>query len=528
LASKIKVAATIIVIVVAAVVGGALYLTQTAPKPEKVVTIVYGSDPGTLDTLQSHSATWTSLFNSVQESLLKIDSEGNIIPSKSLATSYEVSPDGLTYTFKLRKGVKFHDGTLFNASAVVWSFMQRYINKDVPFPEGTGFANRFDPIKSVEAVDDYTVKFYLKYPYGPLLANLASYRIGIFSPSTYIRAGGPNADVPLIGTGPFKFVEWKLNERVVLERNENYWGEKPGATRVVINIVPEATTRISMLLAGDADVVLAPPPVEIPNLRQNPNFVVADVPSTRGVIVIMNNQWGPFKDARVRQAVNYAIDKEALVKNVLQGLADTSDSWVTPNVFGYTSLGKWPYDPAKAKQLLAEAGYPNGFKATFATPSGRYLFDLQVSQAIQAYLRDVGIDVELLVQDWPTFVKHLTAPINETKMQMALTGYGIMVMDADGVLTSYFGGPWVPQGNSLVYYGNEEVKAMIKQAREEPDPKVRLQLYDKIMRILWEEQPQALLYFQKNVVVYSKNIKGIVPSNIADTYDITQLDRVGS
>lgn len=491
--------------------------TSSPPVTQKVLRIAVGIDA---DTLDPHAQTTTLISNIMEfmtEPLFFYNEKGELI--HYLAESYSVSPDGLKVTVTLKKGIKFQDGYPLNATAVKLTF-DRLLNPKVKVPS----RYLLDALNSTDIVDTYTVRFNLKYPYAPFIRTLTTWYI--ISPSAYQKLGEENlGKTPIdIGTGPLRFKEWVKGDHITLSRFDGYWGGPVKFEEVVFKIVPEAQTREAMLLSGEVDIVYQPPPADLPKLNNTPGVKLAINPSTRVMTVNINTQRGPLKDVRVRQALNYAVDKEALIKNVLFNLATLADSPVYPAFFGYSPQKVYEYNPEKAKQLLAEAGYPNGFKVTLMVPTGRYIFDRQVGEALQSYLSKVGVTVELYTPDWPTFVQSLIGQnYTSTPWELCYVGYGMTTPDADAVLYSVFhSSQWAPGKFNTMFYKNEEVDKLLDDARREVDENKRLQMYAQAQNIIWNECPWIFLYFQNFVLAHSDKVHGLIVYPY-ETFDIRQV-----
>ncbi len=439
------------------------------------------------------------------EPLFITDVDGKIKPL--LAESYEVSSDGLVYTIKIKKGVKFHDGTPLTAEAVKFS-LERLLDPKVRVPG----RHNYLVMKKIEVVDDYTVRIYLKYPFAPFISLLTGTNTGIMSPNSAKKLGDKiTKDLTGLGTGPFKFVEWVKGDRLVLERNDNYWGEKPKLRKIIFKIVPDAHTREAMLLAGDLDMIVLPPAADIPQLAKNPDVKLWFSNASRTMFVVINTMYGPLRDVRVRQALNYAVDKEAIVKKILFGLGTPVDSplpWFFP---GYKSLTPYKYDPEKAKQLLAKAGYPNGFEVTLFSPNGRYLFDKEVSEAIASYLEKVGIKVRIQILDWPTFVASILQPPEKAQFQLIFLGWGVGTPDSHFQFYLRFHSKcFTPNGFNFHFYNNSEVDKLLDEAMKTLDPEEREVMYQRVCEILWRDCPVIWLYMQSYVVATSSKVKDII------------------
>ena len=491
------------IIVLVGLISSAIFVLPHSAVAASVLRIGIGIDA---DSLNPHEQTTTLIQNIcdfMYDTLFYQNEKGEAIPM--LATEKSVSRDGLVWTFKLRRGVKFHDGIPFTAEAVKMSLDQALDPK-------TKAPLRFiiTMIDHVEVVDDYTARIHLKYPYAPLDLALSVTISAPFSPKA-IRELGDRLAVQPVGTGPFKLGEWVKGERIVLVRNEDYYGKKPTLEKIVFTIVPEHGTRTAMIRAGDLDMIILPQPPDVAALEKDPNLKVINAPSTRYLFMGMNNQKEIFKDKRVRQALNYAVDKEAIVKKILFGLADVADAPMPSSCFGYSRIGEYAYNPAKAKELLRAAKFPMETKISMITPTGRYTFDKQVSEAIQAYLADIGLKVDLRTYDWPTYMAMMLKPLEQSELELFLLGWGPIILDADMMLYGQLHtSVWPPKGLGSAFYKNPAVDKLIEEARMAQDPNKRKEIYKKASAIIWDDAPWIFLYVQKYTIVHRKNLKGLV------------------
>ena len=474
--------------------------TQTTPTTAKtLLKVAIGTD---LDTVDPHGQTTTTVYNvmrHVYEPLVALNEKGEVVPC--LAERWEVSSDGLVYTLFLRKGVKFHDGSMLDAETVKMNF-DRWLDPTVKVP----LRSQLGPVDHVEVVDQYTVKVYLKEPFAPFLRSLASYLL-IASKEAIKKYGNSTIEQPA-GTGPFRFVAWEKGKRVVLERFDEYWSEKPLIQRIEWYIIPEASTRVTALLAGDVDFAYNLPATDLNRLKASTGITVL-TPTSNRVIFIALLPKGPLADPLVRQALNYAVDKNAIIQNVLFGLAVEADSPLPSHFFGYVPMPKYDYNPQKAKELLAQAGYPNGFKMVLLHPTGRYLMDKQVAEAIQAYLSQIGVQVELKTMDWPSFVSELLKPLDQKTFDAVLLGWGAFVADAYFTLNGQFlstNAP--PKGLAAAHYNNSVVDNLLLQAARETDDNKRKELYKQAIEIIWKDAPWIFLYTQKNFYASTSKLAG--------------------
>lgn len=491
------------------VVSGIIFLVSNPftsnPQPTRKTTlkIGIGIDADTLDPAGQTTTTIINIVRFITEPLFIVDERGELIPW--LAESYSVSEDGYTYTIKLRRGIKFHDGTPLNATAVKFS-LERLLDPSVRVP---GRAN-YLVMDRIEVVDEYTVRITLKHPFGPFISVLTG--AYIISPKSAQELGNRISQEPRgIGTGPYMFQEWVRGERIVLVRNPNYWRGTPTFETLVFEVIPDPQTRLAKLLSNELDLIMQPPAADIRSLEANPEVKVLKTLSTRIMYVGINTQYGPLRDVRVRQALNYAVDKEAIVRNILFDLGQVMSAPIPDNVLSYERLGPYEYNPEKAKKLLAEAGYPGGFKITLITPVGRYLFDKEIADAVAQYLRQVGIDVELkAISDWPTYVSTLFKPLNETSLQLYILGWATSTPDPHFYLYQRFHSTlFAPNGFNTHFYKNDVVDKLLEDGMKAVDQNARVEIYRQLNRILWDEAPVIYLHVQYFVIVTSKSLTNV-------------------
>ena len=490
--------------VLVAVPGAAV---QAQPPP-KTLHIAVGIDADTLDPAGQTTTTVANMVDYIYETLLRPDYAGGTV-APQLATSWTVSRDGLMYTFRLRRGVTFQDGTAFDADAVKFTF-ERLLDPKTRVPL------RFlvDAIKEVQVLDALTVRFVLSRPSPMLLSNLTYTTTAIISPAAAAKIGPANLvrDATAAGTGPYQFKEWVRGTSILVTRNPGYWGKAPAFDEVMFRVVPDAGTRETMLLAGDVHMAMLPPAPDVRRLRENPNVTLVQAPTDRVIFIGLNTQWGPLRDARVRQAFNYAVNKGAILSSVLFDLGTVVDSPCPAGMFGYgpVQAGGWPFNPIKAKQLLAEAGYPSGFEVTFFTPTGRYIQDFQVAQAVAAQLRNVGIRASVSTMEWPSYVAEITAPPERTRLQMFVLGWAWVVLDCDGVLFGQFhSSQHPPRGLAPAFYTNAEVDSWLDEARTTVDVEKRKTLYRQAQQRIWTDAPWIFLWAQNWYVATVKSLVGV-------------------
>ncbi|HEV7719225.1 MAG TPA: ABC transporter substrate-binding protein [Arsenicitalea sp.] len=346
-------------------------------------------EPPSLDPTSAAAAAIKEVtYQNIFEGLTRIDQNGAVQPL--LAHSWTISDDGLTYTFKLEGGVRFHDGSDFDAEDVVYTFNR------IIAPDSTNSQKAlYEPIASVTAVDPHTVKIVLKHPDGQFLFDIGRGDAVIVSPE-----GEPNNATAPIGTGPFAFVQWDKGSRIVLERNEDYWGTHPALTKITFVFISDPNTAISAVLAGDIDgFPNFPAPEALDVIKADPRFKVT-VGTTEGeTLLATNNAKPPFNNLKVRQAMAHAIDRKAIIDGAQSGYGTPIGSHFAPHNPYYVDLtNTYPYDPAAAKKLLAEAGFPNGFSTTIKLPPPTYA--RRGGQIIAAQLAAIGIKAQLINVEW--------------------------------------------------------------------------------------------------------------------------------
>jgi ABC-type transport system substrate-binding protein len=335
---------------------------------------VDGTEPSGLDPA-IHPGPPQHPVNAMYDGLVHWNTKMEAVPA--LATSWEPSPDGKVWTFKLREGVKFHDGTPFNAQAVK-ATVDHMMDKDSPSPRRASYTL----IQEIQTPDDHTVRFVTDPPTPDFPFLMADQAVKIVSPTALQKFGKDFGRNP-VGTGPYAFEEWVPNDHVSAVINPDYWGPKPQVRRFVYRPIPEAAGRVIALKTGEADIVMNLPAADFESLRQDSNVVTQATPGLTVVQVEPRMSKPPFDDARVRIALNQAVDKDAIIANVMRGLARPLNTPSIPGLWGTFEFEPFAYDPARARQLLAEAGHPNGFEVTVYYISGRWAGDDQVVEAVQ-------------------------------------------------------------------------------------------------------------------------------------------------
>lgn len=476
---------------------------MTAWASAETLVIAQGTDAITLDPHDVTDSPTATVVSHVYETLFELQPDGTIVPH--LAESYEVSEDSTTWTFTIRDGVTFHDGTPLTAEIVAGS-MQRFIDPDNAFR----FNFLLNRVEEVSVVGPMQVQFQLATPFAPLLAHLTHNTTAIVLPSAVEEFGEAFGENP-VGTGPFAFDSWDRGSRVNLVTNENYWGDVPAIDGVAFLAVPENTTRMALVESGEAHVAVRVPPQDIARLDALDFVTVENVSSLRTIYIYFNHTLEPFTDPRVRQAFNYAVNKQDIADFVLGGAVRPSDAAIAPGIFGYTDVGGYPYDPERARELLAEAGFPDGFSTTLYSPSGRYLQDIQITEAVQSQLAEVGIDATIETLEWGAYLELTRQPAGENEVPVAMLGWGTVTGDADyGLYALFHTSQHVPDGSNRSFYSNPEVDALLDEARVNTNPEEREALYAEALQIINDEAPWLFLHSETQLVAVNDAVNGLV------------------
>ena len=467
------------------------------PDPNTAVMVIESS-PLNLDPRIGTDAQSERIGELIFEGLLRRDENFKLQPR--LAESWEI-PDPLTYIFHLRRGVRFHNGRPMTSSDVKWT-LDSMRNGGVRSAKTSAY--RY--IDRVEAPDGFTVIIRLKEPYAALLWNLSDGAIGIVPAGS----GEELAQHP-IGTGPFRFVSQAQDREVLIERNDQYWGKPAGLTRVRFNVVPDATTRALELRKGSADVEIdALPGDMVVALARQPQLLVERAPGTGYQYLAMNLRDPILKDVRVRQALAYAIDRGPVLHYLWHDMARPANSVLPPQSWAYDPHAKvYPYDAAKARQLLDEAGYPAGpggvrFHLTMKTSTDESTRLL--CAVLQQQLRQVGIALDIRSYEFATFY----ADVVRGAFQLySLRWVGGSNQDPDIFENAFDSASFAPRRANRGYYSNPEVDRLIAEARRSVDLSQRAAAYDRIQEILNEDLPYVNLWWADNVLVHTRRLENV-------------------
>lgn len=474
---------------------------------QKIFVFGQGSDPRGLDPAYVDDGESANPIVNIYDGLVRYK-PGNTEIEPALATEWSSSPDGKEWTFKLRQGVKFHDGTPFNADAVVFSVSRQLPPQRTDAMPYASFA--FGPVQKVEKVDDYTVKFILSEPYAPFLANLAMVLAApIVSPAAVEKYGDKFIENP-VGTGPFKFVEWKKGQQIVLEANKEYWDGAPKLDKLVYKIVKENSVRASELRTGGIQAMNGVDPNDVKMLEEAGVTVIKNPGMNINYLAFFCNK-KPFDNPKLRLAVSHAINRENLINFLYQGLAELPNSMLPSFMPGHDKSLKAPeYNPEKAKQLLAEAGYPNGLKVTLLTYSAVRPYNPvggdKLAAAVQADLRKVGIEVEIKTYPWKEYKEIYTPEIVQAGDFM-LYGWIGDNGDPDNFL-SLLETKEIKSTLNAAKYSNKKVDELLVKGRTAKTPEERNAAYSELQKIVQDEAPWVFLSHSKDMAAVSKNVEG--------------------
>jgi peptide/nickel transport system substrate-binding protein len=472
----------------AVALGLALAVPGAGAAPRGRVTVAFNSDASTMDP-HMHTERMGIIINQhIFDTLLARDTK-TYKPVPHLAESV-TSVNPTTWELRLRKGVKFHNGEPFNAESVKFSF-ERVLNPEQKSP----IRGNFTWIKSIEVVDEHTVRLTTLKPY-PLAHEILTFGNFGMVPPRYIKEKGDAyfAKNP-VGTGPYRFVEWRKGERVTLEANEQYWKGAPAVKTLVFRVIPETATQIAELLSGGVDIIRAVPPDQLPAIEKSGVARVTATKILRVVFVQMDGDGRaaktPLTDVRVRRAVNHAVNVDEIIQRVLGGMAVRTPAGNNPLVFGFDPTVKpYAFDGERAKKLLAEAGYPHGFETTLTTYTGSIVNMEQVAQVIMNALGNVGIKVKL--RHFADVGQYL-ALFRGSKldgMTMASWGYN-SVFDTDAIYYIHF-----KSKEPYAYNTAKEMDQWLEDARSTVDAKKRQELYSKFQHFIVDQAYWLPLYAQ--------------------------------
>ncbi len=456
-------------------------------------------EPPHLDPTASAAAAIDEVvYANLFEGLTRIDKEGAVVPG--LAESWSISDDGKIYTFKLRPGVSFHDGSAFDANDVKFSL-------DRARAENSTNAQKplFAAIEAVKVIDPLTLEVTLKKPTGNFLFNLGWGDAIVVSPET---AEGNKTDP--IGTGPFKFSKWVKGDRIEIERNPEYWGEQAKLDKATFKIIADPAAALASLMAGDVDAFpIYPAPENLAQLEADPRFAVA-VGSTEGeTILAMNNKSGPLADKNVRKAISHAIDKKAVIDGAMFGYGTPIGSHFAPHHPAYNDLsGTYEYDPEKARDLLAEAGYPKGFSAVIKLPPPAYA--RRGGEIVASQLRKIGVELEIVPLEWAQWLKEV---FKEKNYDFTIVSH-TEPMDI-GIYS---------RPDYYFQYQNPEFNALITKLEETTDTEERYKILARAQKVIADDAVNVFMFQLAKTGVANTDLEGLWLNAPIQANDLTAVE----
>lgn len=492
-----------------------------------------GADSSSLDPGSTADGEASRVTVQVFETLTRF-AEDSFEIEPGLAESWDVSEDGLSYTFHLRKGVEFHDGTPFDADAVIFNF-ERWSDPEHPYhfaEEGfiySSYVNQFGGLKGDEShvieeinkIDEHTVEFVLKRPVPAFLQNMAMSYFGLASPKSLETYGADIVEHP-VGTGPFVFEEWVRDDAITLVKNENYWQDGyPLVDRVIFQVIPDNAARLTALQSGEVDIADGLNPDDLERVEGDPNVELLQRDANNIGYLGFNMEKEPFNDPLVRKAMNYAVNKENLIATVYNDLAEPAKNPLPPSYLGYNDdIAPYEYDPEKARDLLAEAGYGDGFTFDLWTmPVPRpYMPDPnRAAEALQTDFAEVGLTANIVTMEWATYLDELT----QGNQEVYMIGWSGVNGDPDYFLNNLLAEHSIPDPN-YSRYRNAELTELLLDAQSVLDEKERAAMYARAQEIVHEDAAMIPLVHTRPALGVSKRVQDYIP-HLSVTEPLTKV-----
>ncbi|MEA3544087.1 MAG: ABC transporter substrate-binding protein [Thermodesulfobacteriota bacterium] len=485
-----------------------LFMIVTFASSSFAATLSLGvaSDAFTLDPYAFNETATNSILSNIFDTLIRFDADYNIVPG--LATSWKALDDK-TWEIKLRQGVTFHNGNTFNADDVLFSFER------IKTWGKSGFKGKVSAIERVEKIDDFTVLFHTKGPY-PLFPRKMTY-MKVMDQDFYADKTPEFIGTHPMGTGPYAFVKWIKGATLTLKANTKYWAGVPSYEKATFKVLSNDSTRVAAILSNEVDLINRVPVKDVNRVKSSKNFIMK--PGLRLIYLQMDHpransphvkgEINPFADVRVRRAIYYAINEDNIVKYIMNGFAQPAGQFQPKAVFGYDdSIKRVDFDPAKAKQLLAEAGYPNGFEVALDTPNDRYINDDQIALAVASDLAKVKIKVTVNAMPKASFFPKVNSSPPDSSFN--LIGWA----NSDGDASSYLDACVHTTDKEKGYgrynggrYSNPEVDRLIEESDVMIDQVKRLELMKKAQKIaLHEDQNIIPLHYQVDLYAFNDKI----------------------
>ena len=488
----------------------ALFLTRTGlAAAESVLRVALMSDISGLDPHKITDVYSGTVLRQIYNSLIQPDA--NMEFKGDLAESWE-NPDDLTWIFHLRRGVLFHNGEELTAHDVKFTF-DRILDPATASPGVTHIRE----IEKVEVVDKYTVKIVTKAPFAPLLFNLGRYEMCVLNEKA-VKEAGENYNKRPVGTGPFMLDVWRPGDRVEVKKFAQYFEGEPKVDRIVFRGIPEDATRVIELESGGVDLCIDFPAQDFDRLQSEGKFTVYEKQSLPSNYYAFNVETTPFQDKRVRQAINYAVDVDVIIDSIYFGKAVKSRGPMSELVWGFDETlpeDPYPYDVEKAKTLLAEAGYPNGFKTKLyaSTQSA----SRSTAELFQGFLAEIGVEAEVVSLEWGAYLSETRKGV-DGMFTLGWSGTG----DADGALTYLYDSQNINSSNRA-RWNDPKFDEFLAEGRRTLNPEKRKAIYQEAQRHFNEEVPIVLMLSRKNLCASSPKVKGfeIYPNNVYRLFNVS-------
>lgn len=463
-----------------------------APEYKDTLTFGQGADVTSLDPHVGKETPAVAVTNHIYDTLVVLTEDGGIEPQ--IAESWE-QIDDVTYEFKIREGIKFHDGSDLTAEDVKFSLDRAIASAAVSYI--------VDFIDSVEVIDEYNVRITTDAPYAPTLRNLGVPFAAIVSKNA-VEADPDHFKKSPIGSGPYKFVEWKQSESVTLVANEDYYAGAPKTQNLVMKVIPEASQRTTALETNEIDIAYDIQPNDISKIQEKDGLTLFEAPPYTCYYVSMNMNKAPFDNQLVRDAINMAIDRDMIVETMVFGAGIPADNIIAPDVFGYYSPGAYEYDPEGAKALLAEAGYPDGFSTKIVVNDNQSR--VEVCTVIQSMLKEIGIDCEVEIMEFGSFINHTSNGNHD----MAYFGWITSTTDGDYTFYSLEHSSQQGAAGNRTFINDPEVDALVEAGRSSADEEVRLAAYKDLAIKLKEINNNAPIMYTSLTAGANDKVEGFV------------------
>ena len=464
-----------------------------APETDETLIVAQGADPVSLDPHATNDQPSSRVMAQIYERLVVQNEEMELEPG--LAESWEAIDDR-TYEFKLRQGVLFHNGEEFKASDVEFTLLRGLESSHIGHIVG-----QIDP-EGIEVVDDYTIRISTKEPFGPILAHLAHTATSMLNEKAVTEGGADYGQSP-VGTGPFKFDSWTTGDRVELVRYEDYHGPKAKVARVIIRNVPENANRAIEVETGGAHIAYDIAPNDVSRIEGNSDLKMIRTPNFATTYVGFNTAKAPFDDVRVRQAINYAVNMDAIVNAVYMGTGAPSKGPLGPNVWASNqNLEPYGYNVERAKELMAEAGYADGFSTTIWTNENQSRID--IAEILQNQLREIGINADAQVLEWGAYLDGTAAG----EHQMFILGWVTVTGDPDYGLYALFHSSQHGEAGNRTFYTNPRVDELLDIGKVSIDADEREAAYLEAQELIRDDAPWIFTWTGEELTATAGNVVG--------------------